>query len=73
MARGRGAVNTVISIVYYVRMLAPAYFGTRSGPVPVLGRWAAVATFVMKAAVVLAGIAAEPFLRAFAEAGLVLE
>jgi NADH-quinone oxidoreductase subunit N len=67
------AVNTVVSIVYYVRVLAPAYFGDRAEPVPVLGRWARVATFVMTAAVILAGIAAEPFWRAFAEVGLVLE
>jgi len=67
------AVNTVVSIVYYVRVLAPAYFGDRVEPVPVLGRWAGVATFVMTAAVILAGIAAEPLWRAFAEVGLVLD
>ncbi len=68
-----GAVNTVVSIVYYVRVLAPAYFGDRVAPVPVLGRWAAVATFMMTGAVILAGVAAEPFLRAFAGVGIVLE
>ena len=67
------AVNTVVSIVYYVRVLAPAYFGDRVEPVSVLGRWAEVTTFAMAAAVILAGIAAEPFWRAFSEIGLVLE
>lgn len=63
-------VNTVISIAYYGRVLAPAYFGDRAIPVPVLGRWAAVATLASAAAVIVTGIAAEPFLRAFAEAAL---
>jgi len=64
------AINTVISIVYYVRVLAPAYFGDLPGPVPVLSRWAAIATVAAATAVVLAGLAAEPFMRAFAAAGL---
>lgn len=63
-------VNTVVSIVYYVRVLAPAYFGLLSGPMPVLGRWAAVATLASAAAVIVTGLVAEPFLRAFATAGL---
>ncbi|MBA4181370.1 MAG: NADH-quinone oxidoreductase subunit L [Anaerolinea sp.] len=63
-------VNTVVSIAYYARVLAPAYFGELANPVPVLGRWAAAATLASAAAVVAVGIAAEPFLRAFAEASL---
>lgn len=63
-------VNTVVSIVYYARVLAPAYFGVLGGPMPVLGRWAAVATLASATAVVVAGLVAEPFLRAFASAGL---
>lgn len=63
-------VNTVVSIVYYVRVLAPAYFGLLSGPMPVLGRWAAMATLASATAVIVTGLLAEPFLRAFATAGL---
>ncbi len=59
-------VNTVVSIAYYVRLLAPAYFEELSGPVPVLGQWAGAATLAFAAAVVAAGVAAEPFVRAFA-------
>jgi NADH-quinone oxidoreductase subunit N len=64
------AINTVISIFYYVRVLAPSYFGTAPAPVAVLGRWAAVATLGSAAAVVAAGIVAEPFVNAFADAAL---
>lgn len=64
------AINTVISIVYYVRVLAPVYFGNAGGPVPVLGKWAAVATSVATVAIVVVGVAAEPFIRAFEGAGL---
>ena len=63
-------VNTAISIVYYVRVLAPVYFGDLPAPVPVLGRSAALATLTSAAAVIVVGLAAEPFLRAFAEAAL---
>lgn len=63
-------VNTVVSIAYYARVLAPAYFGEPSGAVPVLGRWAAAATLASAAAVIATGIAAEPFVRAFAAAAL---
>lgn len=61
------AVNTVISIAYYVRVLAPVYFGGLPAPVPVLARSAAVATVASAVAVVAVGVAAEPFLRAFAD------
>lgn len=64
------AVNTVISIVYYVRVLAPAYFDDARQPAPVLGQWAAVATAATAAAVVVVGVAAEPFVRAFELAGI---
>ena len=64
------AMNTVISIFYYVRVLAPAYFDDAGGAVPVLGRSARWATLAAAAAVVITGIVAEPFVRAFAEAAL---
>ena len=66
------AINTVISIFYYVRVLAPSYFDTAPGALPVLGRWAAWGTLAAAGAVVLTGIVAEPFLQAFAEAGLLI-
>lgn len=65
-----GAINTVVSIAYYARVLAPVYFANLAGPVPVLGRWAAAATLASAAAVILVGLIAEPFLAAFAAAGL---
>jgi NADH-quinone oxidoreductase subunit N len=58
------AVNTVVSIFYYARVMAPAYFDDLVAPVPVLGRWAASATYAMAVAVVAVGIAAEPVLDA---------
>ena len=54
--------NTVVSIFYYARVMAPAYFEGLAVPVPVLGRWAALATYASAGAVIAAGIAAEPVL-----------
>ncbi len=62
------AVNTVVSIFYYARVLAPAYFETLPAPVPVLGRWAASATYALTLAVVAAGIVAEPLLETLRDA-----
>ena len=59
------AVNTVVSIAYYVRVIAPMYFDDLPGPVPVLSRTAGLAAVVTGSAVVLVGIGAEPFFRAF--------
>lgn len=59
------AINTVISIVYYVRVLAPAYLRTPAGPMATLARPAAVATYLATAAVVLVGVLSEPFVSAF--------
>jgi NADH-quinone oxidoreductase subunit N len=61
------AVNTVISIVYYVRVLAPMYFGPHGSPVGVLSRWAGGATLTLAAAVLVIGLVSEPFIRAFGE------
>lgn len=60
-----GAINTVVSIAYYARVLAPMYFEDLPGPVPVLSRTAGFAAIATGAAVVLVGIGAEPFFRAF--------
>jgi NADH-quinone oxidoreductase subunit N len=56
------AINTVVSIFYYARVMMPAYFDDIAMPVPVLGRWAASATYSLTLAVVATGIAAEPLL-----------
>ncbi|MFN2490831.1 MAG: NADH-quinone oxidoreductase subunit N [Actinomycetota bacterium] len=56
------AINTVVSIFYYARVMAPAYFDDLAAPVPVLGAWAAWATYVLTGILIAAGIAAEPVL-----------
>lgn len=62
------AVNTVVSIVYYARVMAPAYFGELAAPVPALGRLPAAVTLAFTAGLVAFGISAEPFLHEFAGA-----
>lgn len=64
------AINTVISIFYYIRVLAPAYFGDLIAPLPVLGRTAAWATLAAAGVVIVTGLAAEPFVAAFEAARL---
>lgn len=63
--------NTIVSIFYYARVLAPMYFGDLAEPIPVLGRWAATATYACAVTVVAAGIVAEPLVRAFMSARIV--
>jgi NADH-quinone oxidoreductase subunit N len=63
-------VNTVVSIAYYARVMAPAYFGDLRAPVPVLGHWELWTTLSFAAALIVVGIFTEPFLDAFAAAGL---
>jgi NADH-quinone oxidoreductase subunit N len=58
------AINTVVSIFYYARVMAPVYFDDVTAPVPVLGRWASSATYALTVSVVLGGIAAESVLDA---------
>lgn len=60
-----GAINTVVSIAYYARLLAPMYFEDLPRPVPVLSRGVGFTAIVTGTAVVLAGVGAEPFFRAF--------
>lgn len=63
--------NTVASLFYYLRVLAPSYFEAPPPiPLPGLGRWAALATLTSAAALVVLGLAAEPLLDAFANGGL---
>lgn len=59
------AVNTVVSVTYYARVLAPAYFEPAAEPLPVLGAWAAVGTGVSVAALIGLGIMADGLLGAF--------
>jgi NADH-quinone oxidoreductase subunit N len=66
------AINTVISIFYYVRVMAPAYFGELASPVSVLGRPAATATLAAAGALIVTGIAADPFVAAFRAAALLI-
>jgi NADH-quinone oxidoreductase subunit N len=50
-------VNTVVSLAYYLRVIAPAYLGTPDGgPVHLLGRWAGVATGLAATGVVGLGL-----------------
>lgn len=58
--------NTVVSVAYYVRVLAPAYFEPApDAPRPMLGRWAALGVAAGTAGVVGLGVWADPLLRAF--------
>lgn len=63
--------NTVASLFYYLRVVAPSYFEAPPRvPVPVLGRWSAVTTVGCAGALVVLGLAAQPLLEAFADGGL---
>lgn len=64
-------INTVISVAYYARVLAPMYFApAAAGDIAVLGRWATTGTTVSAALLIAIGIVAEPLLGAFAMARL---
>ena len=64
------AVNSVVSLFYYARVLGPGYFEAAPRPLPVLGQATATATAVAAAAVVAVGVVAEPLLRGLASASL---
>ena len=66
------AINTVVSIFYYVRVLAPAYFGDLAAPVPVLGRPAAWAAALSAGVVIVTGLAVEPLISALEAARLLV-
>lgn len=61
-------VNTVVSVFYYARFLAPMYFAPLEGRVATLSRWSSLAAGTAGMAVLAVGIAAEPFVRAFSAA-----
>lgn len=50
--------NSVVSLAYYARVLAPMYFGKAAAPLPVLGRWAVVGAVVSAAGILVFGIGA---------------
>ncbi|MBI4260209.1 MAG: NADH-quinone oxidoreductase subunit N [Actinobacteria bacterium] len=62
--------NTVVSLFYYLRVIAPAFLEPLAEPMPVLGRWAWGATVASAAAVVVAGVVAEPLMSGFDAARL---
>ncbi|MDP8938055.1 MAG: NADH-quinone oxidoreductase subunit N [Actinomycetota bacterium] len=57
--------NSVLSLAYYLRVLAPSYFEPLAAPVPVLGRWAKTAALACGVAVVALGVLPEAPLDAF--------
>lgn len=58
-------VNTVVSLAYYLRVVAPSYFLPLPAPIPILGQWAKTATLFCGAAVVAVGIFAGPLFARF--------
>ena len=61
-------VNTVVSVFYYGRFIAPMYFATEERRFGLLSAWASIAAITSGVGVVTVGIAAEPFARAFTSA-----
>jgi NADH-quinone oxidoreductase subunit N len=62
--------NSVLSLAYYLRVLAPAYLDLRDAPLPVLAQSAAAATLISALAVVVVGVVVQPLLHAFNTARL---
>jgi NADH-quinone oxidoreductase subunit N len=50
------AINTVVSLAYYARVIGPAFFGRAAVPQPVLGRSAGALAVGCAAGVLLAGV-----------------
>ncbi len=63
-------VNTVVSLFYYLRVIAPMYFDEGAREVPTLGRWAGSAGIVAVAGVIAVGIVAELLLDVLGNAAL---
>lgn len=57
-------INTVVSLVYYLRVLGPMYFGEPPAPVHVLGPGAHTVVLVAGISIVVLGVAAQPLLSA---------
>lgn len=63
-------VNTVVSLFYYLRVIAPMYFDEAPEPVAVLGRWALFGMIPAAAGVVGLGFGAEGVLALIHQKGL---
>lgn len=61
---GLAVANTVVSLFYYLRAIAPTAFDDAPHPAPVLGRWAAGGVVLSGLAVVALGLLAGPLLAA---------
>lgn len=59
-------VNTVVSLFYYLRVIAPLYLAEQPARLPTLGRWPTVTTTVAATAVLATGVLAGPIVAAFA-------
>jgi NADH-quinone oxidoreductase subunit N len=64
------ALNTVVSLYYYLRVLGPATFAAPNGPVAVLDRPSAAATGVAALGTLAAGLAAGPLVAGMSGATL---
>ncbi len=62
--------NSVVSLAYYLRVLAPAYLEPAAVALPVLGQPAGAAAIVATLVVIVAGIGAEPLFDWFRAADL---
>lgn len=60
-------INTVVSLVYYLRVLGPMYFGEPPAPVHVLGLGAHAVVLVAGISIVVLGVAAHPLLSGLPE------
>lgn len=63
-------LNTVVSLFYYLRVLAPVYFDDAPASVHVLGRLAATAMLIAGLATVLLGVLGQPLLAGLDTAAL---
>lgn len=63
-------LNTVISLFYYLRVIAPIYFERTTDPVPILGRVAAFSVAASVAGVIVLGLGAQLLLGRFEDAVL---
>ena len=62
--------NTVLSLFYYLRVVAPVVLDQARSPVPILGRWAGAAAAAAVALVVGLGLGSQPLLDAASHARL---
>ena len=61
-------VNTVVSLVYYLRVLAPVYFAEPARPMHTLGYWAATSVFLCALFTIALGGLADPLWRMLSQA-----